>query len=92
MRVTTGGGSEALMGGAEGCSMFYLEARCVSLARAMGASGERVSDAAKLEPVLRAALASRRCTVIHIDVDAGAHLFAPGLAHFKDMHQEPAGE
>ncbi len=62
------------------------------LARAMGASGERVSDAAKLEPVLRAALASRRCTVIHIDVDAGAHLFAPGLAHFKDMHQEPAGE
>jgi propanediol dehydratase large subunit len=39
MRVTTGGGSEALMGGAEGCSMFYLEARCVSLARAMGAQG-----------------------------------------------------
>ena len=39
MRVTTGGGSEALMGGAEGCSMFYLEARCVALARAMGAQG-----------------------------------------------------
>lgn len=39
MRVTSGGGAEALMGGAEGCSMFYLEARCISLARAMGAQG-----------------------------------------------------
>lgn len=39
MRVTSGGGAEALMGGAEGCSMFYLEARCVALARAMGAQG-----------------------------------------------------
>ncbi|HYJ75668.1 MAG TPA: propanediol/glycerol family dehydratase large subunit, partial [Kineosporiaceae bacterium] len=32
MRVTSGGGAEALMGGAEGRSMFYLEARCVALA------------------------------------------------------------
>jgi propanediol dehydratase large subunit len=39
MRVTSGGGAEALMGGAEGRSMFYLEARCVSLARAIGAQG-----------------------------------------------------
>ncbi len=39
MRVTSGGGSEALMGGAEGRSMFYLEARCVALARALGAQG-----------------------------------------------------
>jgi propanediol dehydratase large subunit len=39
MRVTSGGGSEALMGGAEKCSMFYLEARCVALARAIGAQG-----------------------------------------------------
>lgn len=39
MRVTSGGGAEALMGGAEGCSMFYLEARCVSLARALGSQG-----------------------------------------------------
>src|SRR4051794_17437935 len=36
MRVTSGGGAEALMGGAEGRSMFYLEARCVALARAIG--------------------------------------------------------
>lgn len=39
MRVTSGGGAEALMGGAEKRSMFYLEARCVSLARAIGAQG-----------------------------------------------------
>ena len=39
MRVTSGGGAEALMGGAEQCSMFYLESRCVALARAIGAQG-----------------------------------------------------
>jgi len=39
MRVSSGGGAEALMGGAEGASMLYLEARCVALARAMGAEG-----------------------------------------------------
>ena len=39
MRVTSGGGAEALMGAAEGRSMFHLESRCVSLARAMGAQG-----------------------------------------------------
>jgi propanediol dehydratase large subunit len=39
MRVTSGGGSEALMGAAERRSMFYLEARCVALARAMGSQG-----------------------------------------------------
>jgi propanediol dehydratase large subunit len=39
MRVTSGGGAEALMGGAEGCSMFHLEARCVALARAIGSQG-----------------------------------------------------
>ena len=39
MRVTSGGGAEALMGSAEGCSMYYLEARCVSLARAIGSQG-----------------------------------------------------
>ena len=39
MRVTSGGGAEVLMGAAEGKSTFYLEARCVALARAMGAQG-----------------------------------------------------
>jgi propanediol dehydratase large subunit len=39
MRVTSGAGSEVLMGAADGCSMLYLESRCVALARAMGAQG-----------------------------------------------------
>jgi propanediol dehydratase large subunit len=39
MRVTSGGGAEALMGAAEGRSLFSLESRCVALARAMGAQG-----------------------------------------------------
>jgi propanediol dehydratase large subunit len=39
MRVTSGGGAEVLMGAAEKCSILYLESRCVSLARALGAQG-----------------------------------------------------
>ncbi|WP_433496389.1 propanediol/glycerol family dehydratase large subunit [Sphaerimonospora sp. CA-214678] len=39
MRVSSGAGSEVLMGYAEGRSMGYLEARCVALARAIGAQG-----------------------------------------------------
>jgi acetolactate synthase-1/2/3 large subunit len=62
------------------------------LAASMGAYGERVSDPAELEPALRRCLAEKRCAVIHVDVEPTAHLFAPGLQHFKDMHQEPAGE
>src|SRR5919204_2134248 len=39
IRFTSGGGSEALMGHAQGCSMLYLEARCLSLVRAAGSQG-----------------------------------------------------
>jgi propanediol dehydratase large subunit len=39
VRFTSGTGSEALMGHAQGLSMLYLEARCVSVARAAGAQG-----------------------------------------------------
>jgi propanediol dehydratase large subunit len=39
VRFTSGGGSEALMGHAEGCSMLYLEARCLALIRAAGSQG-----------------------------------------------------
>src|SRR5690606_25114269 len=39
MRVSSGAGAEVLMGWAEGKSMGYLEARCVALARAIGAQG-----------------------------------------------------
>ena len=39
VRFTSGTGSEALMGEAEGLSMLYLEARCVSVVRAAGSQG-----------------------------------------------------
>jgi propanediol dehydratase large subunit len=39
VRFTSGSGSEALMGYAQGFSMLYLEARCVSVVRAAGAQG-----------------------------------------------------
>ncbi|MFN2376166.1 MAG: thiamine pyrophosphate-dependent enzyme, partial [Candidatus Binatia bacterium] len=62
------------------------------VALAMGAHGERVSDPADLEGALRRCLESGRCAVLHVDVEPTAHLFAPGLQSFKEMHQEPAGE
>ncbi|MBA2293760.1 MAG: propanediol/glycerol family dehydratase large subunit [Actinobacteria bacterium] len=39
VRFTSGTGSEALMGFAQGHSMLYLESRCVSIVRAAGAQG-----------------------------------------------------
>ncbi len=39
VRFTSGGGSEALMGRAEGCSALYLEARCLAAIRAAGSQG-----------------------------------------------------
>ncbi len=39
VRFTSGGGSEALMGHAQGYSMLYLEARCLAAIRAAGSQG-----------------------------------------------------
>jgi propanediol dehydratase large subunit len=39
VRFTSGSGSEALMGHAQGCSMLYLEARCLAAIRAAGSQG-----------------------------------------------------
>ncbi|MCP5101075.1 MAG: hypothetical protein GY943_36455, partial [Chloroflexi bacterium] len=39
VRQTSGTGSEALMGQAEGCSMLYLEARCLLVTRGSGSQG-----------------------------------------------------
>ncbi len=39
VRFTSGTGSEALMGNAEGCSMLYLEARCLHVVRGAGSQG-----------------------------------------------------
>ena len=42
-----------------------------AIARACGAEGVRVSDDRSFEPALRAAIGSRRPTVIHVDQDPG---------------------
>jgi propanediol dehydratase large subunit len=39
VRFTSGGGAEALMGRSLGCSMLYLEARCLAAVRAAGSQG-----------------------------------------------------
>jgi acetolactate synthase I/II/III large subunit len=67
------------------------EIRFDLLAQSMGAHGERVSEAQELEPAIRRSLESGLCAVIHVDVDPVAHMWAPALKHFKDMHQEPKG-
>ncbi len=38
-RFTSGAGSEVLMGSTDGCSMLYLESRCVLMTRATGVQG-----------------------------------------------------
>jgi len=43
------------------------------MARAMGASGERVSDPAGLKSAIKRAIDSERCAVIHVDVDPAKH-------------------
>lgn len=62
-----------------------------ALARAMGAHGERVAGPDELAPALRRCLDSGICSVVHVDVDPVKHMWAPGLLHFKKMHQEPGG-
>jgi acetolactate synthase-1/2/3 large subunit len=61
------------------------------LARAMGAHGERVADPNGLEGAIKRSLASRRCSVIHVDVNQVKHMWAPSLKAFKDLHAEPKG-
>ncbi len=67
------------------------ETRFDELAKAMGAHGERVSDAGKLEDALRRSLESGLPAVIHLDVDPVKHMWAPNLRTFKAMHEEPKG-
>jgi acetolactate synthase-1/2/3 large subunit len=62
------------------------------IGRAMGAHGERVADPNDLKPAIERCLASGKCSVIHVDVDPIKHMWAPGLIHFKAMHQEPKGK
>jgi len=67
----------------------FSEIRFDELARSMGAHGERVRRARELRPALERCLASGLPSVVHVDVDPVAHLWAPGLDVFKKMHLEP---
>jgi acetolactate synthase-1/2/3 large subunit len=62
------------------------------LAEAMGAFGARADSPETLRAALDQALAADKCAVIHCQVNAEAHMMAPGLIYFKAMHQEPEGE
>lgn len=68
------------------------DVRYDKLAEALGAHGERVSAPDELAPAIRRAKAAGKCAVIQVDVDSKKHLWAPGLMHFKAMHQEPKGK
>ncbi len=68
------------------------EIRFDLLAQSMGAHGERVADPRELRAALERSLASGGPAVVHVDVDPVKHMWAPGLMHFKDMHQEPKGK
>jgi acetolactate synthase-1/2/3 large subunit len=67
------------------------ETRFDLLGQAMGAYGERVSSAAELRGAISRARKSGKPAVLHVDVNNVDHMWAPGLLHFKQMHQEPAG-
>ncbi len=62
------------------------------VAQAMGAHAERVGNAEDLTNAVSRALSVSGSSVIHVDVDPVAHMWAPGLVHFKAMHQEPKGK
>jgi acetolactate synthase-1/2/3 large subunit len=62
------------------------------LAESMGAYGERVSKVEELAPAVERCLIAEKCAVIHVDVDPVKHMWAPGLLHFKEMHNEPGGK
>jgi acetolactate synthase I/II/III large subunit len=59
------------------------------LAESMGAFGARADSPETLRAALDQALAAGTCAVIHCQVNAEAHMMAPGLVYFKAMHQEP---
>jgi acetolactate synthase-1/2/3 large subunit len=67
------------------------EIRFDRLAESMGAFGARVAGAEALRDAIGRALAVGGPAVIHVDVNPVTHMWAPGLVHFKAMHQEPRG-
>ena len=65
------------------------EIRFDQLAEAMGAHGEQVSAPGELKDAIKRCKEANKPGVIHINVDPVKHMWAPGLVHFKKMHQEP---
>ncbi len=65
------------------------EIRFDLLAQSMGAFGQRVSSADEFRVALQHAIDCGGAAVIHVDVDPVKHMWAPGLIHFKKMHEEP---
>lgn len=68
------------------------EIRYDLMAQSMGAFGKRITKIEDLKPALEEASQSKKAAVIHVDVNNVKHMWAPGLMHFKDMHQEPSGK
>ncbi|MBI2607036.1 MAG: thiamine pyrophosphate-binding protein [Deltaproteobacteria bacterium] len=75
----------------ENINADFSEIRFDRLAESMGAYGERVGDPKELKPAIERCIAQKRPCVIHVDVDPVKHMWAPGLLHFKKMHEEPKG-
>ncbi|MEX1279092.1 MAG: thiamine pyrophosphate-binding protein [Acidimicrobiia bacterium] len=69
----------------------FAEIRFDDLARSMGAHGVRVSTNDGLADALAEARDVGGPAVVHVDVDPVAHMWAPALRAFKDMHGEPGG-
>ena len=80
------------LGADEFINTDFQEIEFHRVAEAMGAHGERVADPAELRSALERSLSAGTCSVIHVDVDPVKHMWAPGLMHFKEMHQEPKGK
>ena len=57
-----------------------------------GPLGKILRDCGVVKGAIERAIASGGPAVIHVDVDPVKHMWAPGLMHFKDMHQEPSGK
>lgn len=68
------------------------EIRFDQVAEAMGAHGERVSQNGGLNDAVHRCLGVNGPSVLHVDVDPVAHMWAPGLRYFKAMHEEPSGK
>jgi propanediol dehydratase large subunit len=71
MRFTSGSGAEVLMGGSEGKSMLYLEARCIAVTRAAGAQGvqnggiDGVNVTASVPDGMREVIAENLCVMLY---------------------------